>query len=148
MTQTSRTHAIIASNMIDQRWVVARDVYQVIRRVVACEPAAMPHRLLRDVLAVGTGLQSTRALDSPDAPPSGFIGEQPLKNEEHEVMSVLDAETGKILNYCQLVRDPKYKKDWQLSSANEFGRLANSVGGRIRGTNTIKFGCMHEIPKD
>ena len=36
--------------------------------------------------------------------------------------------------------DPKYKKNWSTSSANEFGRLANGVGGRIKKpTNTIKF---------
>ena len=36
-----------------------------------------------------------------------------------------------------------------LSSANEFGRLANGVGGRIKNpTNTIKFIHKHEVPKD
>ena len=40
-----------------------------------------------------------------------------------------------------------YKKDWQLSSPNEFGRLANGVGGRIKGTNTIKFIRMQDVKK-
>ena len=40
-----------------------------------------------------------------------------------------------------------YKKDWQLSSANEFGCLANGVGGRIKGTNTIKFIRMQDVKK-
>ena len=34
---------------------------------------------------------------------------------------------------------PKHKETWSKSSANEFGRLANGVGGRIKGTNTINF---------
>ena len=63
-------------------------------------------------------------------------------------MAVLDADTGKLLNYRQLLRHPKHKKGWQISSANEFGRLANGVGSRIKGTNTIKFIQKHEVPKD
>ena len=52
----------------------------------------------------------------------------------------MDAETGKLLNYKQLVRYPKYKKRWINSSTNEFGRLANGIGRRIKKpTNTIKF---------
>eukprot|EP00804_Cyclotella_cryptica_P008100 CCRYP_004591-RA/>CCRYP_004591-RA protein AED:0.17 eAED:0.17 QI:0/0/0/1/0/0/4/0/815 len=47
-----------------------------------------------------------------------------------------------MLNYRQLLRHPDYNADWTLSSANEFGRLANGVGGRVKGTNTITF-----IPK-
>ena len=45
------------------------------------------------------------------------------------------------------MRHPTYKKDWQLSSAKEFGRLANGVGGHIKGTNTIKFICMQDVKK-
>ena len=63
-------------------------------------------------------------------------------------MAVLDKTTGKILNYRQLMRHPTYKKDWQLSSANEFGRLANGFGGRSKGTNTIKFIRMQDVKKD
>ena len=32
-----------------------------------------------------------------------------LENEVHEAMAVMDAETGKLLNYKQLIRNPKYK---------------------------------------
>ena len=63
-------------------------------------------------------------------------------------MAVMDAESGKLLNYQQLMKDPKYQKVWGISSANEFGRLANGVGGRIKGTNTIKFIHKHEVPKE
>ena len=60
----------------------------------------------------------------------------------------MDKTSGKMLNYRQLMRHPDYKGPWSLSSANEFGRLANGVGGRIKGTNTIKFICLADIPKD
>ena len=52
-----------------------------------------------------------------------------------------------MLNYRQLIRNPKYKKQWNVSAANEFGRLANGVGGRIKGTNTIKFVHKRDVPK-
>jgi hypothetical protein len=72
-----------------------------------------------------------------------------LESEVHQAMAVMDADTGKLLNYRQLIRDPKYQKEWSTSSANEFGRLANGVGGRIKApTNTIKFIRRSDIPKE
>ena len=58
----------------------------------------------------------------------------------------MDADTGKLLNYRQLRRDPKYSKEWNKSSANEFGRLANGVDGRVKGTNTIRFIRRSNVP--
>ncbi len=61
----------------------------------------------------------------------------------------MDADTGKLLNYRQLMRSTKYKKAWSLSSANKFGRLANGIGGRIKNpTNTIEFIYQHKVPKE
>ena len=62
-------------------------------------------------------------------------------------MAVMGAESGKMLNYGHLVCNPKYRKQWSISSTNEFGRIANGVGGRIKGTNTIKFVHKHDSPK-
>ena len=64
--------------------------------------------------------------------------------------SVMDPNTGKQLEYKQLINHPdcKVRQMWQRSSANEFGRLAQGVGGRIEGTETIKFLQYHEMPKD
>ena len=70
-----------------------------------------------------------------------------MDNERHQALAVMDKETGKMLNYRNLMRLPKYKKIWERSSANEFGRLANGVGGRIKGTNTIKFIMENEVPQ-
>jgi len=47
-----------------------------------------------------------------------------------------------------LLRDPKHKEIWTKAGANEFGRLAQGVGRRIDGTNTIFFVHKHEIPQD
>jgi hypothetical protein len=53
-----------------------------------------------------------------------------------------------MLEYCQLLRDPKHKAIWSKAGANEFGWLGQGVGGRIDGTNTIFFVHKHEIPQD
>jgi hypothetical protein len=72
-----------------------------------------------------------------------------LENEVHQAMAIMDADTGKLLNYCQLMQSIKYQDAWSLSLANKFGRLANGVGGRIKNpTNTIQFIHQHEVPKD
>jgi len=64
-------------------------------------------------------------------------------------MAVMDADTGKLLNYRQLMRSTKYRDAWSLSSANEFRRFANGIGGRIKNpTNTIEFIFQHEVPTE
>ena len=64
--------------------------------------------------------------------------------------SVTDPNTGKQLEYKQLINHPdrKLRQMWQHSSANEFRRLAQRVGGQIDGTETIKFLHYHEMPKN
>jgi hypothetical protein len=69
-----------------------------------------------------------------------------MENEVHKALAIMDAETGMVLNYRQLMQSKKHKETWKKSSANEFGRLANGVGGRIKGTNTIKFVHRRDIP--
>ena len=73
-----------------------------------------------------------------------------LENEVNQAMAVMDADTGKLLNYRQLMRSTKYREAWSLSSANEFGRLlANGIGGRIKNpTSTIEFIFQHEVPTE
>jgi hypothetical protein len=73
---------------------------------------------------------------------------QRVENQVHQALAVLDQATGKMLNYRQLLTHPAYHANWTLSSANEFGRLANGVGGRVKGTNTIKFIRKSNIPHD
>ncbi len=46
-----------------------------------------------------------------------------LENEVQHAMAVMDADTGKLLNYRQLMRSTKYRQAWSLSLANEFGQL-------------------------
>jgi hypothetical protein len=60
----------------------------------------------------------------------------------------MDKDIGKLLNYRALLRHPAYHNEWTMSSANEFGRLANGISGRVKGTNTIRFIRKKDIPKD
>ena len=52
-----------------------------------------------------------------------------------EANAVMDPNTGKQLEYRQLITHPNNElhRTWQHSSANEFGRLAQGVGRRIDG---------------
>jgi hypothetical protein len=67
------------------------------------------------------------------------------------IQLIRDEERGEYLNYRQLMRHPKHKTIWNTSSANEFGRLAQGVGGkesRVIPTNTIFFITHDQIPID
>ena len=46
----------------------------------------------------------------------------------------------------KLIKDPATALQWNHSAANEFGRLAQGVGGRIEGTNTIFFIHKSKVP--
>ena len=70
-----------------------------------------------------------------------------MENEVQRALAVIDKDTGQLLNYRQLIRNPEYKKEWNISAANEFGQLAQGVSGRIKGRDTIKFIYKHEVPR-
>ena len=59
-------------------------------------------------------------------------------------------DTGKQLEYKQLISHPNRHlcQTWQHSRANEFGQLAQGVGGRITGTEMIRFIQHHEMPQN
>ena len=65
-------------------------------------------------------------------------------------MAVLDQDTGKMLNHRQSLQhsNPEIRKAWAKSAANEYGRLANGVGGQVKGTKTIRFIRKRDLPKD
>ena len=41
--------------------------------------------------------------------------------------SVLDSETGELLEYRQLIKHPKLQREWKFSCGNEIGRLAQEM---------------------
>jgi hypothetical protein len=60
--------------------------------------------------------------------------------------AVIDPDTGTAQEYRQLIADPKTRDVWLHSAANEFGRLAQGVKTRIKGTNTINFIHRSQVP--
>jgi hypothetical protein len=61
--------------------------------------------------------------------------------------SVINEETGASLEYRHLINDTSTFTIWNESAANEFGRLAQGVGERITGSNTIFFIPRQAVPK-
>ena len=60
--------------------------------------------------------------------------------------AIIDPTTGQSLEYRHLIKNTSTKKIWNTSFANELGRLANGVGDRIAGTNTIAFIPKNMVP--
>ena len=60
-------------------------------------------------------------------------------------LAVMCEETGKLLNYCKLLKT-KHKDTWIKSCSNEFGSLAQG-NDIVEGTNTIFFIRHEDIPK-
>jgi hypothetical protein len=64
--------------------------------------------------------------------------------------AIIDKDTGDTLEYCQLIKIPKYQDIWTQSFANELGRLFQGIR-KHKGTNTCFFtkkldvskGCMY-----
>ena len=59
---------------------------------------------------------------------------------------VLDTDRRRMLEYRHLRRYPKYKDAWNIYSSNEYGQLAQGVGGRVKGTYTIYFVHKKDVP--
>ncbi len=55
--------------------------------------------------------------------------------------AVIDKETGELMEYKHLLKDPRHRERWQKSFGKEIRRLATT-------TKTIKFVIWRDIPKD
>jgi hypothetical protein len=78
----------------------------------------------------------------------------PDKQEyKYRADAVINEETEKLMEYKDLLKDPKYREDWSRAAANEFGRLFNGVGKnadgtqRIVGTNTCHWIRRSQVPR-
>ena len=66
--------------------------------------------------------------------------------EEHLLYNaVTNPNTGQSLQYKQLIKGPE-KVLWEQSFSNEFDRLAQGVGNRIKGINAILFKPKSAVP--
>ena len=64
----------------------------------------------------------------------------------HYACAVTDPKTGQQMEYRHLIKNPDTKAIWELSCANEYGRLTNGIRD-IEGTNTIRFIPLSAIPR-
>jgi hypothetical protein len=60
--------------------------------------------------------------------------------------AVIYLDTGTAHEYRQLIAYPKTRDVWLHAAANKFGRLAQGVKTRIKGTNTINFIHRSQVP--
>jgi hypothetical protein len=61
--------------------------------------------------------------------------------------AVINQDTGASLEYLHLIQYDTTFPVWNKAAANEFGRLAQGVGDRIEGSNTIFFIPHNVVPK-
>ena len=74
---------------------------------------------------------------------------------QYLALPVLDKETGKLLEYRQLRKDPRYAPIWNPSYANKLGRLCQGFlkgtkgprKKRVEGTDTFRVMHYKDIPK-
>jgi hypothetical protein len=73
----------------------------------------------------------------------------PRKNANHMPMVnvVINQDTGASLDYRHLIQDETTFPVWNKSATNQFGSLAQGIGGRIEGSNKIFFIPLKAVPK-
>ena len=62
--------------------------------------------------------------------------------------SVINGETGELLEYRHLMKQPGYKEAWGHSFRNELGQLCQGIERIALGTDTMFSIHKHEVPAD
>jgi hypothetical protein len=65
-----------------------------------------------------------------------------------EMANAVIGEGGELLEYKQLIANPKTRATWTHSYGNEIGRLAQGMSGHNTGTNKIIFIHKNQVPKE
>jgi len=60
--------------------------------------------------------------------------------------AVLDEDTGELMEYRAVMKNPKYRPLYAKSYSKELGRLAQGLPGLVDGTNTIFFIPKRDVP--
>jgi hypothetical protein len=78
----------------------------------------------------------------------------PDKQEyKYRANAVINEDTGKSMEYRDLLKDPKHREDWSRAAANEFSQLFNGAGKnkdgtqRVVGTNTCHWIKRSQVPR-
>ncbi len=131
---------------LEPRVVVASPKKQVVSPQVAPKSIPKAPKHVGESETIASRVKACRAQQN--QPPNLTIAERVARRQRKAANTVLDHDTGELLEYRQLLRHPKHKAIWKKSAADEFGRLAQGIGGRVEGTNTIEFIHKHEVPQD
>ena len=71
-----------------------------------------------------------------------------LRKAQNVAFTVTHPETGKQMEYRDLVKDPRFQDEWQLLKSNELGRLLQGIRTNEDGTQRIKgYNCCDVIHK-
>ena len=62
------------------------------------------------------------------------------------IKAVLNEETGKLMEYSHIMKNPKYSQLYATSYSKDLGRLSKGIPGQAEGTNTIYFIDKADIP--
>jgi hypothetical protein len=103
-------------------------------------------RLTRLRQSTQTSLGKTRQANAVVTKPNWQRILNKVEQDIERALAVMDHDSGKMMNYRQLRKHPKFNKAWATSSANKFGRLASGVVGRIKGMKTIRFIHQDDVP--
>ena len=60
----------------------------------------------------------------------------------------MDVETGDMLEYRHLLKNPKYRETWSKAFGKEIGRLAQGQKGIVEGTDALFFIPKSEVPPE
>ena len=72
----------------------------------------------------------------------------PRTSRPHYAAPITHSETGKSMEYKDLITDPSTRATWLCSAANKFGRLAQGLSDNcVEPTNTIFFIPQSKVPK-
>ena len=118
---------------------------------VRTDPAnQQPERPSTDFQKTNT-LRPRPTASPPKTPPSPRPASKPRYNLRPQVpyaAPVTHADTGKSMEYRDLLADPTTRDVWLHSAANEFGRLAQGLpDNRVDATNTIFFIPVTKVPR-
>ena len=64
------------------------------------------------------------------------------------INAILYEDTGELMEYCRLMKNPKYRPLYRDSYDKELVRLAQGMPGLAEGTITIVFIHKKEVPAD
>ncbi len=65
-----------------------------------------------------------------------------------EMANSVMGEGGELIEYKQLIANPKTQTKWTHSYGNKIGRLSQGMPGHNTGTNTIIFIRKEQVPKE